>query len=108
VEAVERRRKALDALGVYKERKHGKFRSRPFSSWLMNAQDEHPGKFKYFSCSRKVRYATQSEATRQARKAEKERGVEIRVYFCNFCNGYHLTKQMRRGKRRLKPNNDGE
>lgn len=44
------------------------------------------------SCLKKSRYSTEGLAERVAAKAKKARGVELRVYYCPTCYGYHLTK----------------
>lgn len=93
MEPSERRRKALEELGILEEHKRVHRRTRPVSSFKMSVSDERGGRTKYFSCRRKKRYATHSEATRKAKRAGMKRGVKLRVYFCNFCGGFHLTKQ---------------
>lgn len=45
----------------------------------------------YGQCTKKERYATEYRAREVARKRQRSCGVELRVYHCHFCNGYHLT-----------------
>lgn len=44
------------------------------------------------SCTGKNRYKTAKAAGTAADKAKRERGANLRVYPCVFCDGYHLTK----------------
>ena len=41
----------------------------------------------YRGCARKKRYKTEEEAKRKAKE------YKMQYYYCNLCNGYHLTKQ---------------
>lgn len=43
------------------------------------------------SCHRKKRYWTEAYAQGIAAKCLRKRGVQLRVYLCEFCFGYHLT-----------------
>lgn len=45
-----------------------------------------------WSCFRKVRYDSEQRAERYRRKREQEGAEPLRVYFCDICGGYHLTK----------------
>lgn len=103
----ERLRIAYETLGVNppKKRKRDKFkgkarkRPRPLSSLLMPRErhkDEH--KRRYFSCEKKQRYRTQHIAREAANRAFTERGVRLRCYYCQYCNGYHLTKRNPNGE----------
>lgn len=107
MDSKERRRIALATLGVDRE-------TVPFrKSWL--SQHKHfrkvssvkhkfrcpPGKTREFyqSCRKKTRYPTQHEATKAARLAMTRRGVPLRVYWCFFCNGYHITKNFSQNRK---------
>ena len=46
------------------------------------------------SCLKKSRYSTYDRAMSLVRKVKKDRGVDLRVYYCSICSGFHLTKQM--------------
>lgn len=44
-------------------------------------------------CLRKHRYQTEQAANEHISKINKERKTPLRVYFCKFCLGYHLTSK---------------
>ena len=46
-------------------------------------------------CYRKNRYPTRGLAESEAGRIKGERGLALRVYYCGFCYGFHLTKQLR-------------
>lgn len=46
-----------------------------------------------FGCKRKVRYGTERKALRVADRRFRKVGVELRVYSCPLCQGFHLTKK---------------
>ena len=50
----------------------------------------------YWSCKRKSRYRTESDANRAARKMEVRYGKKMFSYYCKYCSGYHLTKKPRK------------
>lgn len=43
------------------------------------------------SCLKKHRYTSEQKALEVINKIHKERKDYLRVYFCKFCLGYHLT-----------------
>lgn len=47
-------------------------------------------KFKYGSCQRKQRYATESGAGASAETRSKQTGTDLRAYSCVFCKGWHI------------------
>lgn len=47
-------------------------------------------------CWRKQRYYRQQNANKAAARAFLERGVLLRVYMCEHCGRYHLTKELTR------------
>jgi len=49
------------------------------------------------SCDRKVRYDTFDQADRYRRRAEGDRPQGLRVYDCELCGGWHLTKRSKGG-----------
>jgi hypothetical protein len=49
-------------------------------------------------CHKKKSYFTTIEAERVRERAEKKRGVALRVYKCPCCLQYHLTKKKERTK----------
>ena len=52
------------------------------------------------SCFSKKRYSSEEIAIGVLRKVKKKRGVDLRVYYCFGCCGYHFTSQLKkRGKR---------
>ena len=54
------------------------------------------------SCLKKRRYQTEQKAQEMIRKAHKEgRKTNLRVYFCKFCLGYHLTSKPLKSKEEL-------
>lgn len=54
------------------------------------------------SCLKKRRYQTEQKAQEMIRKAYKEgRKTNLRVYFCKFCLGYHLTSKPLKPKEEL-------
>lgn len=48
---------------------------------------------RYLFCKRKRRYRTQKEAEQKRRNCEEKRGYALRVLYCPFCHGWHLTKK---------------
>lgn len=44
-------------------------------------------------CKRKIRHASRTAASRQARRCERARGGELFVYRCPLCSGWHTTRQ---------------
>ena len=44
-------------------------------------------------CLRKRRYHTAEYARTIAQRVREQRGVELRVYHCSLCDGFHLTKK---------------
>jgi hypothetical protein len=45
----------------------------------------------YRGCLKKKRYSTAKLAAAVKNKVFKERGINLRIYKCSACNGYHLT-----------------
>lgn len=43
------------------------------------------------SCGNKSRYPTPESAGNYAAKCKRDRGVDLRIYSCAFCGGFHLT-----------------
>lgn len=43
------------------------------------------------SCLKKHRYVSEQQAQETINKVHKKRNIELRVYFCKQCLGYHLT-----------------
>ena len=43
----------------------------------------------YNDCRRKIRFKDEHEAAKHARKYEKP----LRVYYCAYCEGYHLSSR---------------
>jgi len=59
-------------------------------------------KRKFYSCTNKKRYRTANEAEKQNKHIARvfaksgEEAKKMRVYYCEFCDGYHLTSHIRR------------
>ena len=49
----------------------------------------------YGKCLRKRRYGTLEVAEKECKRISKVSGIQFYVYWCKFCQGYHLTKQPR-------------
>ena len=45
------------------------------------------------SCLKKHRYQSEQSAQERINKIHKTRKTNLRVYFCKFCLGYHLTSK---------------
>lgn len=46
------------------------------------------------ACTQKTRYRSPAAAGAAAKTAKEQRGVnDLRVYPCQFCAGFHLTKE---------------
>lgn len=105
MDAQERRKKALEALGVtegtdtrpnHHQRRGGRIRK--VSTHIQDRDfEKQQKKREYWSCRKKMRYATHGLATIAAHRAFTERGVKLRVYDCRYCGGWHLTKSLRKG-----------
>lgn len=68
--------------------KHNKKKNISFDSAYKHkttARDE------YRFCKRKDRYPTEAKANEIRRKCEKMRNVKLRVLYCPYCKGWHLT-----------------
>jgi hypothetical protein len=50
-------------------------------------------KAKLKGCVSKRRYSTRSLAETVGTIEENSRGVSLRVYYCGYCYGFHLTKK---------------
>ena len=48
----------------------------------------------YATCRTKQRYRTEKDAMDGAHYVKKTRGVDVTYYFCDLCNGYHLTSHL--------------
>lgn len=109
MEAVERRKKALEALGVTSERPRTAH-SGPYGARLRRGgygkcprprktgtklMENEIGKrhMAWNMCGKKKRYRSQAEAHRMANAAFARRGTRLHCYFCGLCHGYHLTKR---------------
>lgn len=54
--------------------------------------DQTMTRAEWTSCAKKDRYANQGEATWYANRAMANRpGTKLRVYWCAYCNGWHIT-----------------
>ena len=49
---------------------------------------------KWYSCKRKMRYRSESDALHTITMIRRYRDVELDAYYCSWCNGYHLTKNI--------------
>jgi hypothetical protein len=45
------------------------------------------------SCLGKKRYSTYRFASKLVERSEKERGINLYIYPCKTCSGFHLTKR---------------
>ena len=54
------------------------------------------GKNLYRSCLSKRRYRTYHYALEQAKKYTEKYGKKQYVYWCEYCNGYHITSTPRK------------
>ena len=45
-------------------------------------------------CGRKVVYKTKKDALTKKNQRFAEDHVELRIYHCSFCNGFHLTHKL--------------
>jgi hypothetical protein len=61
-----------------------------FKRWAMSSKTLDSG---YNECYKKSRYRTKDIAEMYKQKAEAARPVALRVYSCNVCSGYHITKK---------------
>lgn len=101
--ARERREKALEALGVDASApvpniRHGRGKCVFPAAMSSGTRLKCARKRAYWSCEKKTRYRSQDEAKRVADKVKHLRGTNLRIYYCEHCRGYHLTKQARGGK----------
>ena len=46
------------------------------------------------SCLRKKRYNSEQVAQEAINRIHKKRKTKLRVYFCKYCLGYHLTSKV--------------
>lgn len=97
MDITERREIALAVLGTEGNPKPRNRSHRPLKTFL-KARPLMSKRREYFTCAKKARYKTQSDATRAANKAKTERGVLLRSYYCGNCKGFHLTKCLTRRK----------
>lgn len=52
-----------------------------------------PGKW-VSDCLKKNKYPSMGYAKRVRSEAKKKRDVDLRIYYCSHCNGYHLTSKI--------------
>ncbi len=45
-------------------------------------------------CGRKRRYRDEHTANMYRKMFERERGKKLDYYWCNYCNGFHLTSKV--------------
>lgn len=57
-------------------------------------------------CLKKSRYPTEDCARSLAKRAKRARGVNLRVYYCMLCQGFHLTSKPRKQPGSMQP--DGQ
>lgn len=50
-------------------------------------------RFRRRSCVSKVRYRDRQEAVIALQKATRRRGTPLRIYDCDLCRGFHLTRK---------------
>lgn len=43
-------------------------------------------------CGRKISYPSAAKARKYARKGREKQHIALRVYACDACKGWHLTK----------------
>lgn len=53
------------------------------------------------SCLKKVRYPNEQTAYEAINRVHKERATELRVYFCSYCLGYHLTSKLKKERKHV-------
>ena len=96
MDAADRRKQALEVLGVEAERQ-ASVRHRPPRKIGTKLMPHEIGtrKQKYRMCESKKRYRSQSEAHRTANAIRQKRGTKLHCYYCGLCHGYHLTKRVR-------------
>ncbi|MBR5357362.1 MAG: hypothetical protein IK121_10625, partial [Lachnospiraceae bacterium] len=47
----------------------------------------------YASCGRKMRYRTEGDASHAiAKRRRNGDNTPLDIYYCSYCNGFHLTK----------------
>ncbi len=56
---------------------------------------EQTGHFRAKGCYRKKRYASEEMATAVASNARLKRNVNLRVYCCYECGGWHVTSRIK-------------
>lgn len=61
-----------------------------FKRWAMSSRSYDEG---LSECYKKSRYKNNTIAEMYKQKAETARNVQLRVYKCDVCQGYHLTKK---------------
>jgi len=49
-------------------------------------------KTRFYQCGRKVLFVSQAEATQRADEIAQEGGAPMRVYQCDWCHGWHLSR----------------
>lgn len=50
------------------------------------------------SCLKKIRYSTEQTALEAINRIHKKRDTKLRIYFCKYCLGYHLTHTHLKGE----------
>lgn len=72
-------------------KKKQKHHTKPVSAIKGNLTKRQQTRFVYKSCSKKVRWRSQAEATRNMHEYEKKTDMKGRTYFCDLCHGWHVT-----------------
>jgi hypothetical protein len=58
----------------------------------------------YFSCTNKIRFRTKEKAVNQLKDFNKKKmggGSDMKVYPCDYCNGFHLGRLLRKQSRKI-------
>lgn len=98
--ALERKEQALNALLGCRVSKPHKHPSKKKLHVPIKFNGEHvPGNV-FSQCRKKAAYDSNRFAERVCERILKERGVSLRVYSCDFCGKYHLSKKLNKFEER--------
>lgn len=96
-ERLENARKVLGkgAKIVRRRRPGTKKKTKPLSSFVPRKTKgrRNMSRSEYQQCGKKTRYKSEADARKYAARLSELRGYPIRVYYCHFCCGWHLTHQ---------------
>lgn len=94
----ERIRRAKEVLGKTARiiGKKDRQKTRPVSEFVPRnrSKNRNMSQKEFSECGKKTRYNSEADAKKYAARLSRLRGYGIRVYYCHWCNGFHMTHKV--------------